>query len=140
MPKNGKYNIDLNFRLDFNNFVTQVSTAAGSGGACTDSFFVTRLKFHQHFTRNIFIRNCFAQHFSNYSLAMNFFGKRILEHKLIVNRKMLMKLSTVQLDQSPLISAVQTRTSTVSHHLFASNLSKQIFSHVLCTVYILLTC
>jgi len=44
-----------------------------------------RCRFCQHFKRNFFIQKCFAQLFSNYSLALNFSGKRILGQKLHVN-------------------------------------------------------
>ncbi len=41
-------------------------------------------QFHQHFTLTFFVRKPFAQLFSNYSLALWFFGKRILVQKLLV--------------------------------------------------------
>jgi len=44
----------------------------------------TRSKFYQHFTSAFFTRKCFAQLFSNYSLALWLFGKRISVKKLLV--------------------------------------------------------
>ncbi len=36
------------------------------------------------FSKQIFILKCFAQLFSNYSLSLSFFGKRILAQKLLI--------------------------------------------------------
>jgi len=44
----------------------------------------TRCKFHQHFTCCFFVLKSFVQLFSSYSLALNFFGKRILAQKLLI--------------------------------------------------------
>jgi hypothetical protein len=41
-------------------------------------------QFHHHFTLAFFIQKCFAQLFSSYSLALNFFCKRMLAQKLHV--------------------------------------------------------
>jgi len=39
--------------------------------------------FHQHFRSAFFVQKYFAQLFSNYSLALYYFGKRILAQKLL---------------------------------------------------------
>jgi len=41
-------------------------------------------QFHQHFTCAFFVQKCFAQLFSNYSLALYFFGTKISAQKLLV--------------------------------------------------------
>jgi len=44
----------------------------------------SRCQFHQHFMSNCFVQNCFSKLFYNYSLALWFFGERILAQKLLV--------------------------------------------------------
>ncbi len=41
-----------------------------------------RWLFHQHFTSRFLVWKCFAKLFSNYNLALLFFGKRIMAQKL----------------------------------------------------------
>jgi len=43
-----------------------------------------RCQFHQHFSSSFFIWKCFVQLFSNYSLALYLFVKRISMQKLLV--------------------------------------------------------
>ena len=43
-----------------------------------------RSQFHQHFMSGFFAQKCFEQLFCSYSLALYFFGKRILVQKLLV--------------------------------------------------------
>jgi len=45
---------------------------------------VTWCKFLQHFTRNFFTWKCFSKLFFSYSLALQFFGAKILAQKLLV--------------------------------------------------------
>jgi len=49
-----------------------------------------RCQFYQQFTRTFFVRKCFAQLLSNYSLALNFWQKNIGAKAA---QKMLMKLT-----------------------------------------------
>jgi len=44
----------------------------------------TRFQFRRHFLLAFFVRKCFAQLFSDYSLALYFFGETILAQKLLV--------------------------------------------------------
>jgi len=39
---------------------------------------------HQYFTNDFFVQKCFAQLLSNYSLALNFFGKKMSAQKLLI--------------------------------------------------------
>jgi hypothetical protein len=45
---------------------------------------VSRCQFHQHSMRDFLLQKCFALLFSSYSLALNFFGQRILVQKLLI--------------------------------------------------------
>jgi hypothetical protein len=45
---------------------------------------LTRCQFHQHFMLTLLYESVFLQLFSNYSLALLLFGKRILAQKLLV--------------------------------------------------------
>ncbi len=44
----------------------------------------SRCQFHQHFTCSFLYKKCYALLFSWYSLALNFFGKRILAQIMLV--------------------------------------------------------
>jgi hypothetical protein len=48
-------------------------------------------QFHQHFTFTFFVQNCFAQLFSNYTLAFKFFLQKKIGAKGV--HKMLIKLT-----------------------------------------------
>jgi len=56
-------------------------SAATSGAPAVPTM---RCQFHQHFKYTFFVQKCFAQICSNYSTALQFFGKRILAQKLLV--------------------------------------------------------
>jgi len=53
-------------------------------------------QFHQHFTREFYVRKCFAQLFSSYVFFFGFVTKEKLREALLykkIARKMLMKLT-----------------------------------------------